>query len=58
MKECCRSGCDSKLKPSRIKKWLNYLLYLVISFIVLGAILLQLFGEKWLFNNAKNKETI
>ncbi|WP_168817198.1 hypothetical protein [Lutibacter sp. B1] len=46
MKECCKSDCDKKTKQTGLRKWLNYLLYTVIAVIVLGALLLQLFGEK------------
>jgi hypothetical protein len=46
MKDCCNNGCDKKTKKTVLRKWLNYLLYAVISVIVLGAMLLQLFGEK------------
>ena len=46
MKDCCKNSCDKKPKQYSIKKWLNYLLYLIIAFIVVGALLLQLFGEK------------
>lgn len=46
MKECCKSSYDKKPKQSSMRKWLNYLLYSVIAFIVVGALLLQLFGKK------------
>ncbi len=41
MKECYKSGYDKKPKQSSKRKWLNYLLYTVIAFIVMGALLLQ-----------------
>ena len=46
MKECCKNGCDKKTKQTGLTRWLKYLLYTVITVIVLGALLLQLFGEK------------
>ncbi len=46
MKECCKNGSNKKPIQSSIKKWFTYLLYSVITFIVVGALLLQLFGEK------------
>jgi hypothetical protein len=46
MKDCCKSGCDKKTKQTGLKKWFDYLLYAVIAVIVLGALLLQLFGKK------------
>tara|TARA_R110001583_G_scaffold88891_1_gene230058 strand:- start:146 stop:286 length:141 start_codon:yes stop_codon:yes gene_type:complete len=46
MKDCCNSGCDKKTKKTGLRKWLNYLLYAVIAIIVLGALLMQIFGKK------------
>tara|TARA_R110000868_G_scaffold226004_1_gene478360 strand:+ start:1952 stop:2101 length:150 start_codon:yes stop_codon:yes gene_type:complete len=46
MKECCKGSCDKKTKKTGLRKWLNYLLYTVITIIVLGALLLQLLGKK------------
>lgn len=45
MKECCKHGCDKKTKKTDLRKWLNYLLYTVIAFIILGALLQQIFSK-------------
>ncbi|TVZ27166.1 hypothetical protein JM83_2191 [Gillisia sp. Hel_I_86] len=42
MKECCKTGSETKKKESSFKKWLSYILYAVIAIIVIGALLLQL----------------
>ena len=46
MKECCKSGSNKKTKQIGLRKWFNYLLYALIAFIVLAALLLQLFGKE------------
>jgi hypothetical protein len=46
MKECCKSNRDKRPKQTIIKKWFNYIVYAVISSIIIGALLLQLFSEK------------
>jgi len=46
MKECCKSGRDKKTKQTGLSKRLNNMLYGVISIMVLGALLLQLFDKK------------
>jgi disulfide bond formation protein DsbB len=44
MKQCCKTGNNNS--PNHLRRWLNYVIYAVIAIIVVGALLLQLFGEK------------
>tara|TARA_R110002049_G_scaffold309168_1_gene517833 strand:+ start:2488 stop:2625 length:138 start_codon:yes stop_codon:yes gene_type:complete len=45
MKECCKTGNKGKTK-SRLQRWLNYVVYAVLTIIIIGAIYLQIIGNK------------
>jgi len=44
MKECCKDGFQDTEKKSNIKKWFNYIVYIILFLIVGGALVLQLFS--------------
>ena len=39
MKDCCKTGSETKQKRSGFKKWFNY------TIIVIGVLILQLTGD-------------
>ncbi|WP_255724774.1 MULTISPECIES: hypothetical protein [unclassified Tenacibaculum] len=43
MKDCCKDGCHQKAEKSIVKKWFNYLIYVILLIIIGGALVLQLF---------------
>ncbi|MFC6269482.1 hypothetical protein [Frigoriflavimonas asaccharolytica] len=45
MKDCCKTGNESKQKKSNLKKWFSYGLYAFIGVIILGVIVLQILGK-------------
>lgn len=45
MKECCKTGNENEEKKIGFKKWLNYGLYTFVGAIIIGVIVLQLFGK-------------
>mgnify|MGYP006921590749 CR=1 FL=1 len=44
MKECCKDGCYDTTKKSNVKKWFNYIVYIILILIIGGALVLQLLG--------------
>lgn len=44
MKECCKDSGVDTTKNSAIKKWLNYIIYLILILIVGGALVIQFFS--------------
>jgi hypothetical protein len=44
MKDCCKDGCKHTTEKSGVKKWINYIVYAIITLIVGGALILQLFS--------------
>ena len=34
MKDCCKNGCQDKSEEFGLKKWLNYILYIIITVVV------------------------
>ncbi len=44
MKECCKNGFQDTENKSNIKKWFNYIVYIILFLIVGGAFVLQLFS--------------
>jgi hypothetical protein len=44
MKECCKSDSQATENKSNIKKWFNYIVYIILFLIVGGAFVLQLFS--------------
>jgi hypothetical protein len=47
MKDCCDNCEGGKKKKPTSKKWLGYLVYLIISLIVLLAIVFQILGKEF-----------
>ncbi len=45
MKDCCKTGGENEQNKSGIKKWFNYVLYIIIAAIIIGALILQLRGN-------------
>jgi len=45
MKDCCKTGNENNQKKTVFKKWWNYGLYIFIGAIIIGVIVLQLFGK-------------
>ncbi|ADF54554.1 MULTISPECIES: hypothetical protein [Flavobacteriaceae] len=45
MKDCCKTGSETKQKRSGFKKWFNYTIYAIIAIIVIGVLILQLTGD-------------
>ena len=45
MKDCCKTGNEDELKKSGLKKWFSYGLYAFIGAIIIGVIVLQIFGK-------------
>lgn len=46
MKDCCKTGNEEDQNKSGFKKWFQYLVYVIIAIIILGAIWLQLSDKK------------
>ncbi|WP_445747849.1 hypothetical protein [Polaribacter sp.] len=44
MKDCCKDGFQETEKKSNVKKWFNYIVYVILFLIVGGALVLQLFS--------------
>ncbi len=42
MKDCCKDGCQNEAEKSVIKKWFNYIVYIIIAIIVISALMIQL----------------
>jgi len=45
MKDCCKTGNEDEQKKSGLKKWFNRGLYAFIGAIIIGVIVLQIFGK-------------
>lgn len=44
MKDCCKAGFKHKTEKAVMKKWINYIIYTILTIIVGGALALQLFS--------------
>jgi hypothetical protein len=45
MKDCCKNNKDNHRKPY-LKKWFNYIVYMIIATIVIWTLILQINGQK------------
>ena len=45
MKDCCNTGHDKGQNKNPLKKGFNYIVYVIIAVIIIGALVLQLTGN-------------
>lgn len=45
MKDCCKTGSDKTQNKNVLKKWFNYILYVIIAAILVWSLVMQLTGN-------------